>query len=134
MNISKREASKFAVLKEKIITDSFGISFPINCFLFNAYKNNIDRLFEAGIIDILWMKLIEKQIRHLTYNNTNNNDDPKALTAVQLHIWFIFWLALLTVAATVFLVELSMMKIARIVAKKGVVVFIELWQSMDDLN
>jgi hypothetical protein len=134
MNISKHEASKFAVLKEKIITDSFGISFPINCFLFKTYKDNIDRMFEAGIIDMLWTKFIEKQIKHLTYNNTNNNEDPKALTIVQLHIWFIFWLALMTFAATVFLAELLMMKIARIVARKGVVVLIELWQSMVDLD
>jgi hypothetical protein len=102
----------FAVLKEKVISDYVGISFPTNHFMYDVYNEKIAQLVESGIVqNFLDSSKPKKPIE---------NDKRVPLSVDHLLIWFQLWMGLLVASIVVFLLEASMWRIRKIVMEEAV--------------
>jgi hypothetical protein len=92
-------------LKQKIISDLTGFVMDTHNFMIEAYNDKIVQLFESGIIEIIW-KMMHK--------NYPIDDDRKALSLDQLHMWFILWGGLLLIAVASFIIEILVWKLQKL--------------------
>lgn len=97
MNQNSKGKIKFAVLKEKIITDFLSLTTDKNHFLYESMNRKIVQLVESGVAD--------KYVREQTIHIPEEKIGPVVLTLDHLGFGFQIWLGSLTIAFMFFLLE-----------------------------
>jgi hypothetical protein len=116
----------YAVVKEKVISDFSGITVLTKSFLREAYLDKIMSLVESGII--------ENIMSYYKSKNPPKNDEPAALSLDQLLIWFQLWAGLMMIAVSFLLLEISIMKIAKVLMRKSVKALKQIWESFGGID
>jgi hypothetical protein len=99
---------KFAILKEKIISDYHGIMMPMNTFIFKVLNEKVVQLVESGIMG----KLLQNEKPKEQLEN-----EKVPLSLEHLDVWFVIWAGLLTLALAVFIGEIVAKKIQNAVQR-----------------
>jgi hypothetical protein len=121
----KNLSTQFIVLKEKVISDSYGLLFELNNYLYDAYNEVIVRLNESGITQYIVDSFKTKQKKA--------NNDPVPLSIHHLLIWFEIWISVLLIAIVAFLFEVFMGKLSRMLVKRAVGMLKFYWECVEDL-
>lgn len=88
-------------MKQKIISDHWGLMFPKDHYMFHAFNKKIVELVEAGIAKHI-LKITKK---HPDYEDEVIDLEPKVLTMEHLGIWFLILTGLLGISLLCFFVE-----------------------------
>jgi hypothetical protein len=102
----------FVLLKEKIITDTYGIAFYTNSDFRESYMDKLLQLTNSGIVEKIRRDIEDPPKPPIHAENIRISID-------HLLIWFQLWAGLLMVAVLFFLLEILVAKIATVLMKKA---------------
>lgn len=111
------ENASWSILEEKIISDQSGFLFPNEHFLFESFNEKIIQMVESGIANFI----VNKEDRELFKETANNtvtrkivpDDENTVLAVFHLGNWFFGLLIALSLAGTVFFIELIVAQLRR---------------------
>lgn len=109
-NLSER--LQFIKLDQKMFSYNKAIILPHNSFIFSTFKHKINQLLEGGFFEH-WLK---PYLKHRSIVEEKIIDDRVVLTMDHLSVGFTLWLAILLIAAVLFIVEFFLLLLPNICA------------------